>query len=260
LESQPAYDWFVAALQHTRRSATKIEGFVRKHKIDMSEFEPVIYRSYAEFFTRRFRDGMRRFPRAPKSMGAFAEGRYFGWKALDPEQRFPIKNSSLNMEKILGNSSRVKPFIGGPVLLARLSPVDYHHLHYPDDGHTLSQYRIGGRLWTIHWKALQSKPDILFKNERAVQFLQTKNFGRLGFVEIGAMTVGRIIQVHESKKPFRRGDEKAYFNFGGSAVLVLGEKGRWIPTKDILQNTSDCVETYVRLGEPIAAAARQRKR
>jgi hypothetical protein len=40
---------------------------------------------------------------------------------------------SLSAEKILGNGRRAAPFIGGPVLLARLSPMDYHHVHYPDD-------------------------------------------------------------------------------------------------------------------------------
>jgi phosphatidylserine decarboxylase len=260
LEAQPAYDWLVAAVQHSRFSARKIDSFIKKHKIDMREFEPVMYRSYSDFFTRRFRDGMRSFPKARTRMGAFAEARYFAWSELDPAQQFPIKGHSLDLEQLLGNKSRARPFIGGPILLARLSPVDYHHIHYPDDGRTLSHFAIGGRLWTINWKALQSKPDILFRNERHVQFLQTRNFGRLGFVEIGAMTVGRVIRVHDAKKPFRRGNEKAYFDFGGSAVVVFGEKGHWIPSRDLLQNTQDCVETFVRLGEPIANAPRRRSR
>jgi phosphatidylserine decarboxylase len=138
--------------------------------------------------------------------------------------------------------------------LARLSPVDYHHVHYPDDGRTVSEAWIGGRLWTINWKALQSKDDILFRNERHINILDTRNFGRLGFVEIGAMTVGRIIQMHELDKPFERGAEKSVFNFGGSAVVMFGEKGRWLPAHDLLRNTQRSVETFVRLGERIARA------
>jgi len=59
---------------------------------------------------------------------------------------------------------RARPFLGGPVLLARLAPVDYHHLHYPDNGSTLDHYWLGRRLWTVNWHALQSEPDILFGN------------------------------------------------------------------------------------------------
>jgi phosphatidylserine decarboxylase len=255
LESQPIYDWFVAALQHSSRSARKIEPFIKRHKIDMSEFEPVIYRSYSEFFTRRFRPGARSFPTEPNQMGAFAEARYFGWEALASEQKLPIKGHSLNPEAILGDRERARPFLGGPVLVARLSPVDYHHVHYFDDGRTLSDRHIGGRLWTVHWKALQNKDDILFVNERYVSLLETAKFGKLAFVEIGAMTVGRIVQVHSLDKPFERGAEKSFFCFGGSAIVVFGLPGRWRPSDDILKNTRDCTETFVRLGDTVAFAS-----
>jgi phosphatidylserine decarboxylase len=112
-------------------------------------------------------------------MGAFAEARYFGWEKLSPQQSFPIKGHSLNAAKILGSEERARPFIGGPVLLARLSPVDYHHVHYPDDGKTVDDARFGRRLWTVNWHALQNKPNILFVNERAVNILETTNFGKL---------------------------------------------------------------------------------
>src|SRR4051794_25547662 len=113
LESQPLYDWLLAAYQNTRRSARKVGPFVRQHHIDMTEFEPVEYRSYAEFFDRRFGPGVRTFPSAPGEMGAFAEARYFGWENLDIEQQFPVKGCSLSAEQILGNAQRARPFIGG---------------------------------------------------------------------------------------------------------------------------------------------------
>jgi phosphatidylserine decarboxylase len=141
------------------------------------------------------------------------------------------------------------------VLLARLAPVDYHRIHYPDDGKTVHSSRIGGRLWTINWRALQNKPDVLFRNERHVQILETGNFGRLGFVEIGAMTVGRVVQTHKPEKPFRRGAEKGYFCFGGSAIVMFGEPGAWLPSEDILRNTPESIETFLRLGEPVARVA-----
>jgi phosphatidylserine decarboxylase len=254
LESQPLYDRFVSAAQNTGRSARKIQPFIEKHKIDMGEFEPMIYRSYAEFFTRKFRQGARTFPSKPSEMGAFAEARYFGWEKLAPGQKFPIKGHSLSPELILGDSIRARPFVGGPVLVARLSPVDYHHVHYFDEGKTLGDHHIGGRLWTVHWKALQNKDDILFVNERYVSLIETKNFGNVAFVEVGAMTVGRIVQVHPLDRPFERGAEKSFFCFGGSAIVMFGEAGRWRPCDDILEHTQDSVETLVRLGDAVAIA------
>jgi phosphatidylserine decarboxylase len=253
LESRPLVDWFLAAKQQTRRSAREIEPFIRKYRIDMSEFEPVIYRSFAEFFDRKFRPGARGFPPSSDKMGAFAEARYFGWDKLDANQEFPVKGYSLNAEYLLGSPERARAYAGGPVLLARLSPVDYHHVHYPDDGETLKDYRLGRRLWTVNWHALQNKPDILFANERYISILQTRNFGRLAFIEIGALSVGRIVQIHPLDIPFERGAEKSAFRFGGSAVVVFGESGAWQPSEDVLQHTEKGVETFIRLGEPVAS-------
>jgi phosphatidylserine decarboxylase len=250
-KSLPLYDWLDAAFQNTRYSARNIEPFVRKHGIDMSEFEPVEYRSFAEFFDRRFRPGVRTFPAEPGQFGAFAEARYFAWEKLEPDQRFPVKGHSLRAEEILGSPEWARLFAGGPVLLVRLAPVDYHHMHYPDEGETLDQAWLGHRLWTVNWHALLNKPDVLFVNERQVNILDTRNFGLLGFVEVGALSVGRIVQVHSLDVPFQRGEEKSVFRFGGSAIVVFGEAGKWRPSNDLLARTRQGIETLVRLGEPL---------
>jgi phosphatidylserine decarboxylase len=253
LESEPLYDWFIALYQNTGRSARQIEPFIAKHRIDMSEFKPVAYRSFAEFFDRDFLPNARPFVTAPQEMAAFAEGRYFGWEKILPTQEFPIKGRSLNAEQVLGSARRAAPFIGGPVILCRLAPVDYHHVHYPDAGITSEKAKLGRSLWTVQWHALQHQPEILFRNERQINILATEHFGQLGFVEVGAMSVGRIVQVHPLDQPYRRGDEKSIFKFGGSAVIVFGEPGKWRPSEDILRHTQDRTETLVRLGDVIAA-------
>jgi phosphatidylserine decarboxylase len=52
----------------------------------------------------------------------------------------------------------------------------------------------------------------------------THHFGRLGFEEIGALSVGRIVQTHPLDKSFDRGQEKSVFRFGGSAIAVFASK------------------------------------
>jgi phosphatidylserine decarboxylase len=254
LESEPLYDWLLAAYQSTRWSARQIEPFIRRHHIDMREFKPGPYHSFAEFFDRDFLPGARTFSEAPKEMSAFAEARYFGWRTVGPNQRFPVKGHALSAEDILGSAEKAVTLRGGPVLLARLSPMDYHHVHYPDDGRTLYEDWLGRRLWTVNWHALLNQENILFTNERQIHILETANFGVLGFVEVGAMSVGRIVQTHPTDIPFARGAEKAVFKFGGSAIVVFGEAGKWSPCVDILDHTQKGIETLVRLGEPVALA------
>jgi phosphatidylserine decarboxylase len=252
LESEPLYDWLLAAYQNSSRSAKQIEPFIREHNIDMSEFKPVIYRCFADFFDREFKPGVRPFVTGSNELAAFAEARYFGWEAVAPDQQFPVKGHSLSVEYILGTAKRAAVFVGGPVLLARLSPMDYHHVHYPDDGTTLDTACIGRSLWTVNWHALLNQPNILFRNERQIHILQTRHFGRLGFVEVGAMSVGRIVQVHPTDTEFHRGQEKSVFKFGGSAIVVFGEPRAWRPTEDILEHTAKGIETLVRLGDTVA--------
>jgi phosphatidylserine decarboxylase len=96
---------------------------------------------------------------------------------------------------------------------------------------------------------------ILLRNERQIDILETKNFGRLAFVEVGAMSVGRIVQVHPRETAFQRGAEKSVFKFGGSAIVVFGEPGKWRPADDILRHTGQNIETLVRLGDNIGVRA-----
>jgi phosphatidylserine decarboxylase len=70
-------------------------------------------------------------------------------------------------------------------------------------------------------------------------------------VEVGALSVGRIVQVHPLDAPFQRGEEKSVFRFGGSAIVVFGEPGMWRPSDDLVAHTKEGVETLVRLGEPV---------
>jgi phosphatidylserine decarboxylase len=66
-------------------------------------------------------------------MGAFAEAGYMAWEQPDPAQQFPIKGHSLDAGRVLGSEALAQSFAGGPVVLARLSPTDYHHVHYFDE-------------------------------------------------------------------------------------------------------------------------------
>ena len=122
----------------------------------------------------------------------------------------------------------------------------------PDNGKVIDHYPVHGRYDSVNPLALKLKNDIFIANERHVTLLQTENFGRLAYVEVGAICVGKIVQSHRWSKPFLRGEEKGYFLFGGSTVVLLGEKGAWKPSKDVVENTKNNIETYVTLGDEIA--------
>lgn len=266
-----ASKWFsrlYGSAQDSPKSAQKVAPFIKNFHIRMDQFEkgsfkdqPIesSYKSFNEFFIRAFKQGQRPFTANDQHMGAFAEARYFAHAAMTDELTIPVKGSMLRAMDLLGDCggdhALAKDFIGGPLMVARLCPVDYHRYHYPDNGTTLKAYAVPGDLHSVNPLALKYRQDIFIKNERRVAILDTEHFGKLAYIEVGATCVGKIVQSFDESKPFHKGDEKGYFLFGGSTVVLCGEKGRWAPSADILKNTAAGVETYIRLGDVVAEAA-----
>ena len=50
-------------------------------------------------------------------------------------------------------------------------------------------------------------------------------------------------------------DEKGYFLFGASTVVLLGEPGSWKPEADLLEQTGLGRETFVKIGDRIGHKA-----
>jgi len=248
-------------IQDLPMSAQKVEPFIEKFNIKMEDYLPAEggtslkpYSSFNQFFIRRFAPGKRPFVTSPNELAAFSEARYYGYERILPEETVPVKGVHLSPKHLIANPGWEKTFEDGPLLLARLCPVDYHRYHYPDDGVVLDDFRIHGNYHSVNPLALKSKSDILITNERHVTILETKNFGKLAYIEVGATCVGKIIQSKPLVKggAFSRGEEKGYFLFGGSTVIVIGEKGKWKPSQDILDHTKSGIETYLHLGMSVA--------
>ena len=252
------YGWF----QDHPLSRRKVAPFIENFNIPIEDYEPgsvealnieSSYKSFNEFFIRKFKPGKRNFIADKNIMPAFSEARYYGWESISDDQIFPVKGSFLNASALLGSKAKKwqDTFHNGPLLLARLCPVDYHRFHYPDHGRVIEIFDEGNELESVNPLALEEKPEIFLKNQRRVSIIETQNFGKLAYVEVGAICVGKIIQSHHYKN-FNRGDEKGYFLFGGSTVIVQGEPGKWKPSEDILEKTSNQQEVLVQLGQEIA--------
>jgi phosphatidylserine decarboxylase len=239
-------------------SHKKIIPFVKEFNLDLGDFLPEEgrssndpYSSFNNFFIRRFKAGKRRFVTDKNTMPAFCEARYFGYAKTGPEVKVPVKGKFLDAKSLLAHDNWNQIFDQGPLLLARLCPVDYHRYHFPLDGKIIESYALHGKYHSVNPVALKERPDIFATNERHVTILETKEFGKLAFIEVGAMCVGKIIQSYKGVS-FKRGEEKGYFLFGGSTVIVIGEKGKWSPDQDILDHTDKGTETYLQLGESAA--------
>ena len=59
---------------------------------------------------------------------------------------------------------------------------------------------------------------------------------------------------HHKKYRVLRGQEKGYFEFGGSTVVLLVKKDTVRVDTDIMENSAEGIETVVKLGEKIGEA------
>ncbi len=246
------------AMQSLPISRNKIPEFIKNFNIKMDEFLPEVegkegYSNFNQFFIRKFKEGARRFTVAKNLMPAFCEARYLGFSEMNDSMTFPVKGKDYDAKKFLNSKKWEATFEGGPLMIARLCPTDYHRFHFFDDGEVVDHYKVCGPLHSVSPVALKEYSDILASNKREVTIIETENFGKVAYIEVGAICVGAIVQNYEGSS-VKRGQEKGHFLFGGSTVVILGEKGAWQPTRDIISNSEQGVETFVQLGDWIATA------
>jgi phosphatidylserine decarboxylase len=227
------YAWW----QRSWLSRWTIGPFIRKHKIDTSEFEQPVesFRCFDDFFTRKLKPERR--PIAPGDHVAVvpADGRYLFFETLDIELPLHIKGQALDLERLVGDKALAERYRGGTAVLARLSPVDCHRFYFPVSGVAGPTRLLPGALDSVNPLVLWRRWSILAENRRTVCSIDSKNFGIVTVCEIGATQVGTIIQTYTPNEPVQKRQEKGYFAFGGSAMLLLFEKGRIQLDPDLLE-------------------------
>ena len=240
-------------------SCIRIKPFIEQYGLDENEFAKPVdeYNSFNEFFHRKLKPGARPVDPAPDSVVFPADGRHLAFADITGETNFFIKGQSFDLERFLGDAGLAKRYDGGPMLLSRLCPVDYHRFHFPCAGEAGIPRFINGWLYSVNPIALITRPSIFWENKRVVTQIESPALCQVLFVEIGATMVGSIRQTYMPGETVAKGEEKGYFAFGGSSVAVLFEKGRIEFAADLLKNTAAGIETYARVGERMGRALGQ---
>ena len=235
-----------------RVSALAVRPFIRKNHICMDDFEQRRFRSFNDFFTRRVLPGKRPVDDAPGHLIAPCDSKLTVYD-IRPDSRFRVKGTEYTLEGLLQSKELAETFLGGTLLLFRLTVGDCHRYTYIDSGFVTGSTRIPGVFHTVN-PAAASRCPIYRENTREYSLLESLRFGTVLQMEVGAAMVGRIVNAPGSRN-VRRGEEKGRFEFGGSTVIVLLQKGRAILDADLLRNTAQDAETVVRLGERIGIKA-----
>ena len=229
-----------ASYMNSKLSVSKIRKFIKKNNINMSEYEDKKYSSFNDFFIRKIKNSKRKID---KGLISICDSKLSVYE-INNNTSFKIKNSIYTVEELIQekNSYNFKY-----ALVFRLCVDDYHHYSFIDDGKIICNKKINGILHTVQPIAFK-KYKVFLENSREVTIMDTKNYGKVCYIEVGAMMIGKITNLN--KDTFKKGEEKGYFEFGGSTVVVLMEDKIKI-NKKIIDNTKKDIETIVKLGQSL---------
>lgn len=242
--------WFSALygwLQKKPASKKKINPFIQNYGVDPSEFQTTNFSSFDAFFTRHLKKETR-----PIGNGiiAPADGRYRFIQDIAKEDFFYAKGQRLNLKQLVGSDALTERFAGGSLVIARLAPPDYHRFHYPVEGTASTPKQMRGPLFSVNPCSLRQKLAHLTENKRFITIVSGEH-GQMLFIEIGATCVGSIH--HTKAGVVEKGDEKGFFSFGASAVLLLFERGKIVFEPDLFAGPEE-LEVRCLMGQTIARA------
>jgi phosphatidylserine decarboxylase len=252
----PSLSRLYGAFQKSKISRSKVKPFIRSFNVDVSEFlDPIdSFASFNDFFIRRLKPECRPISGGDDIATLPADARYLVFPNSDKADGFWVKGKKFSLSSLLQNRELAARYAKGGIVMARLCPIDYHRFHFPCDCTPGRAQLINGPLYSVNPIALKRHIEILGENKRMITELQTKHFGKVLYIEVGATYVGSIHQTYTPGKSYRKGEEKGYFAFGGSCLIILFEPDRIAFDQDLIEISSRNIEIRGLLGQSLGQA------
>jgi phosphatidylserine decarboxylase len=235
-----------------KRSIKQIPKFIEHYNLDVNEIKRPLssFKSFNDFFIRELKPEARPIDMAPEHLISAADARLMIWD-LNKAEQLPVKGYWYKLNDLVKDKALEQEYADGWCYMYRLAPQDFHRYGYIDNGTQEQVRKIKGILHSVNRIALAETKSVMAKNYRELTVLHTENFGKVIHIEVGALFVGKIVQRHNGAYAFKRGEEKGWFEFGGSTVIQLFKKDAVKPDADILEQSIKSIETLVKIGEKV---------
>lgn len=230
-------------------SAEKIQPFVNDFDIDLSISQKQQFNSFNDFFKRKLKVDARPIDTNSLVVASPADGKIFAYADISNSD-FIIKGYRFDVTTFLNNPILAENYKTGSLIVIRLAPNDYHRFHFPVSGPVTPTTKIEGDYYSVNPIALREMAEIFCLNKREYVIISNPVFDEVIMAEVGATMVGSIIQTFTGDTA-TKGNEKGYFEFGGSTVVLLFQKDKITIDNDLLENTEKGLETKVKTGERI---------
>jgi phosphatidylserine decarboxylase len=247
--------WLCAQWQSLPGSKRRILPFIIQHQIDPTEFATEIadFAHFNAFFSRRLKPNTRPFEAPPQILQSPADGKILVYLCLCDTTKLPVKGIGFSLAALLQSAELAAAYHQGAAAIIRLTPADYHRFHFPSAATAGRSQLIRGGYHSVHPIALNRVPDAFCRNQRSITQLDSPVFGPMLMVEVGAFGIGTIRQTYRPGK-VKAGQEKGFFQFGGSTIVLLFQRDRIQFDPDLIQHSAAQLETQIKAGNPIGQA------
>lgn len=249
----PAISALYGFLQKLPQSKRKISPFIKRFKVDTTEFEKNVsqFSSFNDFFIRKLKIQSRPIYPGKDVAVMPADGRFLVYPRIDQMHTIKVKGTEFNLTELLQDEKLAEHYHKGSMVLGRLCPSDCHRFFFSCDGIPSETKVINGWLYSVNPFAVNGNWKHFTQNKRTLCKFGSDNFGEVIVMEIGATNVGSIHQTYKPYKYVEKGAEKGYFSFGGSAVLLLFAPGRIKFDDDLVKNSEQGLETLCLIGQKL---------
>ncbi|MEK7434027.1 MAG: phosphatidylserine decarboxylase [Cyanobacteriota bacterium] len=249
---KPKFSFWYGNLLKTKRSKNKINSFIKQHSLDINEIEDRLdsFKSFNDFFIRKLKKTSREIDHDKTAFISPADSRLIVYK-IEKNTIIPVKGINFKLEQIINNKKIAEKYEDGLCFVFRLAPADYHRFCYIDDGIHGKIKSLGSYYHSVHPIALQSNSEVFQHNYREFCEIQTKNFDEILWLDVGALGVSKIIQNKPLGGEIKKGEEKGYFEFGGSTIIIVTKKNIIKLDDDIKDYSFAGIETKIKYGEKI---------
>lgn len=236
-------DRMVIRFLRSRWSRPIIPWYAWRHNVKMDRRQLRQYSTFRDFFARK-RD-MIRVDTIPEHLISPCDG-WLRACPIETESSFSIKGTRYRLKDLLDDPILAKHYEGGTCLVFRLGASDYHHYCYIDDGYLWKNHYVPSALHSVKPITGENYP-VYALNRRCWCLMVTRSFGPVIQTEIGALTVGGIVNRQENVR-ICRGDEKGHFELAGSSIVLLFEPDRVQLFSGIRRESENGREVRVRQG------------
>ena len=225
-------------------TAKSLKSIYDSPRYNMDEYMPAPsgWRTFNQFFARHVKPGMRPIAAIADDdvIVSPADSTFVGWWQINERSKIRVKTLEWSVLELLNKSPYRDDFKGGIFTHSFLNTTDYHRLHVPVGGAVLESRTIKGQVY-LDVEAIPIKDGDGARRVEPVrkldaedgtgyQFAQARGLlvldspiGLVGVMPIGMAQVSSVVMTAEVGKTLHKGEEFAYFQFGGSDIVMLFE-------------------------------------